>query len=287
MSRPLPSLLEGTREGEDSVTCEAAGGLSQPIARGGVLRVLYVFSGAPREGDLEDWLKHLAEGRGVEVKAIDILRHSKQDLTKERLKNNIIEDVRNGWYYMVVASPPCSSFSRARYSGRPGPPALRSGEWLRGFPRLQGPNERKVMTANLLIDFVVALSEAQAVSGGLALVEHPEDLGSRRLGDPGSIWRWPSVRALEEKAGLQTGALMQSDWGRSYAKPTRFMYNLAGFEALVKNGWPDLDREGRYQGPLPENKLKIELIGKDGTDFNTLKAAAWPSPLCEKIAELI
>ena len=105
--------------------------------------------------------------------------------------------------------------------------------------------------ANLFVDFVVNLLNAQGDVGGWALLEHPEDLGRRAEGVPASIWRWPSVRALVDRAGWQTGALMQSDWGRAFAKPTRFLFCLPGFAASLWCGWPCFDADGFYLGPLP------------------------------------
>jgi hypothetical protein len=134
---------------------------------------------------------------------------------------------------------------------------------------------------------VVALLEAQAKTGGYAVVEHPEDLGVRKLGDPGSIWRWPGVRALVDEESWRSGALLQSEWGRTFAKPTRFLYYLPGFEDILKDGWPIFDEAGVYQGPLGRSKVEMELIGKKGEEFTTLGAAAWPSQLCEALAELI
>ena len=52
---------------------------------------------------------------------IDILRRRKRDLTKGKLRAALMKDVAAYSYHVVVASPPCSTFSRAIYSGRPGP----------------------------------------------------------------------------------------------------------------------------------------------------------------------
>ena len=55
----------------------------------------------------------------------------------------------------------------------------------------------------------------------------------------------------------------------------------------MKDGWPIFDEAGVYQGPLGRSKVEMELIGKKGEEFTTLGAAAWPSQLCEALAELI
>ena len=247
--------------------------------------MLYVFSGAPRDGDLGHWLEQQADGRRVEMRTVDIVKSNREDLTKEKLRKSILKEVTDGKYAVVVASPPCVSFSRARYSGKPGPPALRSGKFLRGFPRLQGAHQRTVKNANVFIDFVVLLLEAQNKTNGCGLLEHPEDLGARKLGDPGSIWRWPSVRRLVEQNGWSTGALLQSDWGRSFSKPTRLLYKLPGLESMLTSGWPFFNGEGIYEGPLTKSRVDEQLIGQAADGFATLGAAAWPSPLCKALAK--
>ena len=119
------------------------------------------------------------------------------------------------------------------------------------------------------------------------LLEHPKDLGQRRQGDPGSIWRWPQTRSLTEEQGLLTGALLQSSWGRAYAKPTRFLHNLPGLQHELRPGWPGFDPDGIYTGPLQKDEHMQELIGKSAEGFATKSAAAWPSKLCQKIAEIL
>ena len=103
--------------------------------------------------------------------------------------------------------------------------------------------------ANIFVDFVLSVLKAQAKTGGKVLLEHPEDLGRRRQGDPGSVWRWPQVKELAERHGLSTGALLQSSWGRAFPKPTRFLHNLPAFERDLRPGWPTFEKDS-YIGPL-------------------------------------
>ena len=209
-----------------------------------------------------------------------MIRGPRFDLSRARLRRQLLDEVQRGQFALVVASPPCSTFSRARYSGRPGPPPLRSAEFLRGFPRLNGRNRDRIARANLFVDFSVELLQAQAAGRRWGLLEHPEDLGARRAGIPGSIWRWPAVRALVEHPGWTTGALLQSAWGRAFAKPTRFVTSLPGFSSSLFPGWPEWDEAGRYTGPLPRGPAEEQLIGFSDGVFRATGAAAWPSLLC-------
>ena len=105
--------------------------------------MLYVFSGASRDGDLRFWLEKLSQGQALQVLEVDAVRGRGNDLRKASLRNRLLDEVRSGEFAVVVASPPCSTFSRARYSGLPGPPALRSADFLRGFPRLNDRNRSR------------------------------------------------------------------------------------------------------------------------------------------------
>ena len=249
--------------------------------------MLYLFAGVRRQGDLADWLARLEKDRLVEIFEVDILRGKHLDLSKKKVRENLVLKVREHQYDAVVASPPCATFSRARYSGRAGPPALRSGRWLRGLPHLRGKQKRKVEEANDFIKFVLRACKIESQLGGAILIEHPEDLGARAAGDPGSIWRWPELRQLAAEEGWATGALAQSDWGRAFEKPTRFLTNLEGFLTCLDLGWPSFDAQGKYIGPLKARASSQQLIGSEGGSFATKQAAAWPSELCRKIAELL
>ena len=226
----------------------------------GVLRVMYLFAGRKRVGDLGDWLDRKAGSDKLLLDQVDIIRGKQCDLAKGKLRSRLLERVRAGKVDLLVASPPCSTFSRARMSGRPGPPALRSAAWLRGFPRLRGKAAKKVKEANLFILFTVEILQAQSAAGGWWFLEHPEDLGKRPSGVPGSIWRWPELSALAEHSGVETGALLQSDWGVPYAKPTRFMFNLPRLREIVCLGWPCFAPDGAYLGPLSRKRGHGELI---------------------------
>ena len=55
-----------------------------------VLRVLYLFAGVPREGDMSSWLAALAGQDRVEIKNVDIQRNKADDLTKPRLRDELL-----------------------------------------------------------------------------------------------------------------------------------------------------------------------------------------------------
>ena len=94
------------------------------------------------------------------------------DLLNRSTQLRTVSAIARGTYDVVLASPPCSTFSRARRRGDAGPEPVRSARYPRGFPWL-GPRARKsVNDANNLIDFTVKALRLQAVKGGI-LLENP------------------------------------------------------------------------------------------------------------------
>ena len=229
----------------------------------------------------------------VVVTEIDILRSgSRGDLLNATRQRHILGQVGRGTFQGVFASPPCGSFSRARWANQLGPRPMRSREHPRGFPWLRGRRLSEARAANRLVDFTfqVAARLVAHSDSALLLREHPEDLGAVSGGSrPGTIWQWPEVLALLARPGVTWGALAQDEWGRDFRKPTRFLGRLPGLEGVLHMGPPTFDAIGAYTGPLPraQGPARRTLVGKsmDGT-FVTAPAAAWPPRLCRRLADL-
>ena len=185
----------------DPATNEVARRTVLPMASD-VLRVLYLFSGKVRVDSVASCLKKLGGAKGVKVivKEVDILRgRRKYNMLSRPKQKAILEQVGEGLYAAVVASPPCSTFSRARSSGKVGPRALRSKDHPRGLPWLSPKERATVRDANVLVDFSVEVlrKQLEVDDAKLVLLEHPEDLGLTRTGAwPSSIWQWQEVRDL-------------------------------------------------------------------------------------------
>ena len=157
----------------------------------------------------------MGSGLQVRVREVDILQGGQRhNLLKASLRSKIMEEIHKGTFNCVIASPPCSTFSRARHARTPGPRPVRSYDHPRGLPGLGAQAREATRAANDLVDFTVRAlaAQAQQVEGTL-LLEHPEDLGAcAEGGHPGSIWQWPEVRRLLGFSEVKTGALFQSDW---------------------------------------------------------------------------
>ena len=87
--------------------------------RASVMKVLYLFAGKKRRCDMGSALRREAKRQGaiVQIKEVDVLRQgARGDLLGRTIQKRILDQIRGGLYDMVIASPPCSSFSRARHS---------------------------------------------------------------------------------------------------------------------------------------------------------------------------
>ena len=189
-----------------------------------------------------------------------------------------------------MLSPPCSTWSRARfrYSGKFGAKPLRNSTYVWGFPWLESSQRELADRGNLFIQQCARAVQLQLAAGKYFLWEHPEDLGRTSNGEsPASIWQISEVRSLLSEAG-STWAINQCDLGGSSAKPTRLLSNLPAAVPLHM-GWPAFGSSGEYAGPLKRCKhgWHEPLVGWQDGQYRTSGAEAYPPPLCQYFANLI
>ena len=253
---------------------------------------MYLFAGARRHSDVAACLRQ-AEASGkikLVLKEFDIERSPDHDLTNVALWTEILETLDEGSWFIIV-SPPCNTFSRARFQRRhPGPRPVRTKAWPRGFPWLSNANKQKVAEANFFVDKCIEACERAANSNGFFILEHPEDLGVVDDEHPGSIWQWQEVLELIPKCNACCFAIHQCRFGAITPKPTRLLTNLQVTDPRCHKSLPKFDRLGFYKGPLPRkcgHRHSHTLIGKTGTRWNTSPSAAYPPQMCQFLADLI
>ena len=60
------------------------------------------------------------------VKEVDILRHGEgDDLLNGGLRSELLEEIAQGLWDVVIAAPPCNTYTRLLFANRHGPPPLR------------------------------------------------------------------------------------------------------------------------------------------------------------------
>lgn len=253
---------------------------------------MYLFAGKRRQSDIGSFLKRFSDelGFSLQLEEFDIERSHEHDLTKAVLWDQIFARLREGGWCLIV-SPPCNTFSRARYQfvKHPGPRPLRSKEYPKGFPWLSQHNAAIVEEANQFVMNPVSACHVCHEHGGHFLLEHPEDLGQVNGEIPGSIWQWSEVQELVPTCSAVTFAVQQCHFGAPTPKPTRFMCDLDVVDERCFLSWPKFTSDGSYLGPLPRScghVHKHKLIGKTAAQWNTSPSAAYPPRLCKFIAKL-
>ena len=254
---------------------------------------MYLFAGKRRQSDVASFLQRAHdEGRiNLTLKEYDLELSPDHDLTDLSIWEDIWATLAEGGWTLIV-SPPCNTFSRARFHFQdwPGPRPLRNINWPRGFPWLSQHHRAVVEEANLFIDRCIKACLACHSAGGKFIIEHPEDLGLVRDERPGSIWQLAEILDLIPSCGAVTFAIQQCHFGAPTPKPTRFLGTLTTDDKRCHAGLPRFDKVGAYKGPLPKScghSHKHKLLGKTANKWNTSPSASYPPGLCEFLAALV
>ena len=241
-----------------------------------VLRVLYLFSGVPRQHDMTSCLKALCElsGYKLSVHCVDIKRKPRVDLSYSKQREKILEQIKSRCYDAILLSPPCSTFSRAPWANRRGPRPVRDFDNPRGLDSLSPAERDRAILGNIFADFSYGvISGALDVDISFLLLEQPEDLGAMRYGPyqgrrPASMWQWPQLPDILRRAGMITCVFHHGNLGAGYPKPTRLLLKTRlQLPSFCFFGPPTFDNNGFYKGP-------------SGTE-------CWPARMCQWIASLL
>ncbi|CAK0869239.1 unnamed protein product, partial [Prorocentrum cordatum] len=265
----------------------------------GGLRVLYLFVGKQRRGDIRYWLTQLCRSADVPLcmREVDVLRPPQDAVTDQHVWGPLVTEIAHGAFDVILATPSSSAHSRAHWSTSPGPRPLRNSEFSKGFPWLEGGKRKKVQVANESLDRIAAAIRegCRSPARSARWLEFPEDLGRVATWNqrPASIWQpEEEMRRLALETDATTAAFFQCRWpGVHRRRPTRTASTLLGHHAFGAQGWPQFSPDGVYLGPLPQHcgHDHEDLLGKggDGDAFRTTKATAYPSPMCRDIAKLV
>ena len=208
------------------------------------------------------------------------------DLLDSSVAERCLREIENSEWDVVLVTPPCSTFSRARCV-QPGPRPLRSRLYPLGFPWLSDAHRTVVEQGNEFVSFSFRICTAALSNSIPFLLEHPEDLGTTSTGHtPASIWQLPEALALFKHESVVTFSVYQCQYGAASPKPTRFLSSIRSLFGMPHVGPPQFDTTGRYLGPLPRycgHRHKDRLLGS----ASTAASAAYPAGLCAEMATWI
>ena len=241
----------------------------------------------PYESDVRTHLQCLCGQNQctLDMKEFDVLRRSDHNLLDDQCWAQIFAEIQNFQPHVVISTPPCNTFSRARHSNHFGPPPIRSFAHPKGFPWLSRANFDHAQAGNLAVDRTWEIFQFAVDSGAWFLGAHPEDLGATPNGRPASIWQDARFYDLLVEHGVHTFALYQCEFGFPTPKPTRFITNLVDWGDRIFSGPPRFSLDGLYQGPLPKRcphvNHDVQLL-----DFCS-RTVHFPSHLSHLIAKVI
>ena len=103
------------------------------------LRIAYLFSGVQRNTSIAQHLKGMCEkaGIGLDVEEIDIqVGGAAHDLLDKEKQEELMGRIEAGEYDLLILSPPCGTWSRAKWSNHAEPSPVRDRQHPWGFASL-------------------------------------------------------------------------------------------------------------------------------------------------------
>ena len=167
------------------------------------------------------------------------------DITKDKVYDDLLRRCRIGEFLAVLAAPPCSTFSVSRFfaasdSDDGGPLPVRDADHIYGLPDVHASHAPELARANLVTRRTIALLTAAYDAGAQFILENPADRSDRDVHHlfltekHGSIWRLPEVVALEAYAHAHTATFAQCQFGGKYQKYTSLLHS-AGFDTAFEH----------------------------------------------------
>ena len=237
---------------------------------------IHLCSGPRRVGDVCDWIIRQAnlDSRAVLALRVDPLISRSLDLVDGMFVCKIEGLICSGRCLGVLASPPCSTWSRARHvpltgTSTFGPRPLRSraDPWV----CLDGRSRAEQALCNLgsciMLACVYLLGLAHYCWRGL---EHPKDPGS----EPFPSFLATKASTLLQAQGMKTIRFDQCRFGANARKPTQMLISQS-------------DLVGRLGGHFCNHTCHTPHIGKNKAGgFMTTPLAAYHSHFCLELATL-
>jgi len=248
----------------------------------GTLFVINLFSGQRRVNDIQQQFETLiADKYNVRILSVDIINDPK-------LGNLLNEDTIALWMSLFSAraiiglacGPPCETFAAIRHcplaDGKPGPPPLRSLDFIWGLPSLSHKHGIQVSVANRLYRTCILLISKAKQIGAFGVLEHP-DLAAWQPLHPSS-WLINQTKSIVSLLHAETTQIDQCSCGTDYRKPTRLLHvNLPSLPLRIAR----LPGGGRCTHRKHAKVLRgVNSEGK----FRTAPAKEYPAEFCKLIA---
>jgi len=220
------------------------------------LRILYLFAGVTRKSFVKQYLIVLSREHGfdLEFHEVDIIHSRNHNLAQKSKQRLWKQKVMSGEFEVLIVSPPCNSFSRAREMPN-GPRPVRNRQFPRGLPKLTPNEQLLVKLGNTLADYACEAMHAQLQTGGMALMEHPEDLGRCPSGGvPAAIWQFAECNSLLGYPDVLTVVCYSQALGQSTSNPLGCWEGSPVWKPWVFGALPSSIRSGTILVPSPDRR---------------------------------
>ena len=252
--------------------------------------VLVLFSGPKERPD--GLIVHLRR-LGFAVTAVDNdPKHGgdeRDDILRDVVYESLLRRCQRGEFFGVMAAPPCSTFSIARFirstnSPDGGPPPVRTRAMIRGVDDVPQAHRKELRNANSIIARTASILQASAEAGAEFIVENPADRGdpssTRLFIDPmhGPLWLMPEIIELEKTLACRKATFPQCVFGADVLKYTTLLYT-PGLHTVL----------GSLDGLVcPHAEGHLTKSGGSRTAdgvWNSAEYAAYPSELNRALAQ--
>ena len=246
-------------------------------------KVLVLFSGPY---DRQDGIQEQLRRFGSEVVMIDNDEKNGGDATHDLLNEafyaELLRRVKSGEFSAVIAAPPCSTFSIARFfpvanNRDHGPPPVRTRDLPRGIVEQSAGYKLEAERANLLVTRTCTILGAAFNSGAEFILENPADRGNPRdrylflHADHAPIWVLSEVQLLQETTGARQITFPMCEVGHQSQKLTTLL--------VTSNLASQLD----FLSDLRCRHKSHDAVGgrrdKDGVKFTSAQASQYPAQL--------
>ena len=253
-------------------------------------KVLVLFSGPYNR---PDGLGAYLAGMGLDAIMIDNDAQrggdARHDIMHDSFFQSLLRRVAMGEFLMIIAAPPCSTFSVSRFfpsksAKDGGPPPVRFRDHITGRPDCPANHRAELNNANELVRRMAILLHVAHGAGTEFLIENPSDRGN--TSEPslfiderhGPIWLMPDMQTLKKACSCSMVTFSQCNFGAPSQKYTTFM--------MTASLLPLLSHLDRLRCTHSRGEHEARAGGeKDGEEWNSREHAAFPPALNFLLAE--
>ena len=197
----------------------------------------------------------------VTVDYYDIINGERQDLADQHLFENLVAKIAERQFAGLLASPPCSTFSRARGGGS-GPQRLRgpNGPDRYGLRGLRPADKERVRLGTLLAQRAAAACSKCQDMGIPWINENPPETPGQT-----SLYGLDEWVELSGRDGVKRLVVPQCMYGADFLKETEFRGNIDIPDARrqcthVKQWWRTPPTGEWYFGAHPQLRGKLRAV---------------------------